>query len=193
MAQRPEAQPGSKRQYTYVHPAGRKAIYDPEVHIPEMLKMANDGAMVCDYAGEWEISEGTFFRWVQEHQEFRDAYKVAKAAQKRWWFNQAKQHLLCSKGESFNATAWSMCMRNMGVSTDERKIEIDIDGCTPEEGIKHVKKLMSKAQLTPKEGKLLIEMFVAEQSLKNAVYTGNEMEAHVSALEEKLKENAGKT
>ena len=173
---------------------GRPPVYDPEFHIPDMLRLAEEkGAMVHDLCASWGIDESSFYRWTRGHAEFYHAYKVAKMFKKAWWFDQARQGLHKTKGESFNATAWSMCMRNMGVSTDERKLEFDLEDCDAAEGIKRIKRGVSRGEITAKEAKTLVEMFVAEQSLKNSVYTGNEMEAHVSALEEKLKENAGKT
>ena len=178
----------------YMKKMGRPCKYDPEYHIPFMLeKSVTEGYMVHDYCADWGIAESTFFEWAKTHKGFSEAYKRSRMAQKQWWFNQARQGLHKSKGESFNATAWSMCMRNMGVATDERKLSIDIEDCTPEVGIARVKKAISRGEITAKEGKTLIEMFAAERALINAQLTGNEMQAHVDSLEEKLKEHAGKT
>ena len=178
----------------YLKKTGRPCKYNPEFHIQDLLEKSESlGYMVHDFCSDWGIDESTFYDWARVHKAFSQAYKLSRMSKKKWWFNQARQGLHKSKGESFNATAWSMCMRNMGVATDERKLEIDIEDCTPEVGIRRVKKAISRGQITAKEGKTLIEMFVAEQSLKNAVFTGNEMESHVTALEEKLKEHAGKT
>lgn len=190
----PEDAPQESIVDRYMKKVGRPCKYDPEFHIPYMLeKSASDGYMVHDYCADWGIDESTFYDWARVHTEFSQAYRKSKMAQKKWWFNQARNGLNKSKGESFNATAWSMCMRNMGVSTDERKLSIDIEGCTPEQGIARVKKAISRGEITTKEGKTLIEMFAAERTLLNAQLAGNEMQAHIDALEEKLKEHAGKT
>ncbi len=164
---------------------GRPTKYDPSKHPLEVVTLMRDkGYLMCEVCNAWDICEDTFAEWVKAHPNFSVAYKRAKAAKKSWWINAGRDGLHNSKGESFNAIVWSMVMRNMGVNTEERAIELRelLSTNTYVESSEVIKKAVSEGRITPKEGKALQEMVATAAKVEEFT----EMKRQFEELKNKL-------
>ena len=65
-------------------PLGRPPKYRKEIAetLPEQFK---DGQSVIEVCGQIGISKQTFYRWVDEHPDFSDAYKKGLELSQQWW------------------------------------------------------------------------------------------------------------
>lgn len=169
---------------------GRPSDYNPDFHPVEVVRlMRGQGYLVCEVANEWDIAESTFYLWVVKHPIFSEAYKRAKTAKKAWWVNQARKGLHTQKGETFNVIVWSMVMRNLGVNTEERAIELmelaSSDNYVEQCGI--VKQHLACGKITPKEAKSVLD--VIAQTAK--VEENTELKQKLQEIEEAMNVRSG--
>lgn len=57
----------------------------------ELYKMMRDGWLNCEVCAAWHIDPDTFYRWVNEKEEFAEAYKAGIAAKQAWWVNRGRE------------------------------------------------------------------------------------------------------
>jgi hypothetical protein len=101
---------------------GEITAYLAQTHIPMLLQIFEQGHHIAHFCKEAEISETTFFNWVDIYPEFKAAYRVAKDICKTHYEDIAIQGLTDS---NFNTTLWTVLMRNKFGYTDKRKIKIN--------------------------------------------------------------------
>ena len=89
-------------------PAGRPTKYDPSMCEDAKAFMA-EGYSKEALAGKLGISTQTLSVWEKEKPEFSEAIKHGEAASRVWWEDRGRQ--ACTDGQ-FNATVWSMNMKN---------------------------------------------------------------------------------
>jgi transposase-like protein len=56
---------------------GRPSNYDPN-YVSEVLKMAERGATDVEIADAFDVTVRTLYRWKAEHEDFKQALKIAK-------------------------------------------------------------------------------------------------------------------
>lgn len=66
--------------------AGRPTTYDKK-YCEEIITFMADGKHAAQFAAKISVSKATLYRWTEEHEEFRDAFEVAKAKSLDWWLN----------------------------------------------------------------------------------------------------------
>lgn len=89
---------GSFRQYKAEYP-------------DRMTKLMQQGALDCQIAADLKISNSTFYRWLDEIPDFRDAYDLGQPACEAWWIERGLEGMQ-GKLKKFNCTAWIAFMNN---------------------------------------------------------------------------------
>lgn len=64
---------------------GRALKYDADLHCQMVRDLAQDGDFPESWAAEIGITISTMRRWVQEHEEFRDAIIIARHLLQSYW------------------------------------------------------------------------------------------------------------
>jgi hypothetical protein len=101
--------------------SGRKPKYDKNKHPAQLVECFCYGNDVEAFLIKNLIGRTTFYNWVNEHEEFKEAYKFARNCAKEWYMEQAR---LGMQDKDFNFKAWSSLMANRFRHTDERKVRI---------------------------------------------------------------------
>lgn len=57
------------------NPVGRPAQYNPDFHITDLVDKMKQGLLDCEIFAEWDISKNTFYRWLRENEDLKDAYE----------------------------------------------------------------------------------------------------------------------
>ncbi len=84
---------------------GPKEKYTPEA-CNKILEVAARGGHVSSMAlAAGARSKTTFYKWQEEHPEFKEAYEYAKLISLDWWENEENTR-------SMNATKWMMIVQN---------------------------------------------------------------------------------
>ncbi len=128
----------------------RPTVYKPEY--PELfIQICKDGGSICNFCVAAEIGRSTFYEWLDAHQEFRNAYNIGREITESW-LTQTGVNGMSGQIEGFNATAWSMLMRNKCNMTQDRKVALDFTDCkTALEKQQVLDKRISQGRLTPSE------------------------------------------
>lgn len=93
------------------NPVGRPSIYKPEEHPQQLLELMATGAKDCDVYAKWDISKDTFYRWLREHPEFKEAYEKGLPKAQSVWEDVGKQGMM-GHIKGFNFNAWIAFMNN---------------------------------------------------------------------------------
>ena len=83
-------------------------------------KALADGYSKEATAGVLGISRAAFYQWLNKYPEFAAAVAEGEAASQYWWEDKGRE--ACSNGE-FNATVWSLNMRNRFGWSDKQSHE----------------------------------------------------------------------
>jgi hypothetical protein len=102
--------------------SGELVAYLAQLHIPMLLQVFEEGYHVAHFCNMAEISEMTFYHWLDHYPEFKSAYTLAKVMSRSYY------EAVGTKGihdEHFNSKVWEIVMRNKHGYTDKRKLSID--------------------------------------------------------------------
>lgn len=105
---RPKKAP-KKKAAVKAAPVGRPTDYDVSF-CEKAIALGKDGASKTEIAVDIGCGRSTFYRWIEEHPEFRDAIKEAEAQAQAWWERKGRTAIFASTG--FNATAYIFNMKN---------------------------------------------------------------------------------
>jgi hypothetical protein len=159
----------------------RPTVYKPEY--PELfIKICKEGGSICNFCCEVEIGRTTFYAWLAEHEEFKAAYNIGREFTEAWLTKTGVEGM---KGnlDGFNATAWSMLMRNKCGMTADRKIAIDFTGCkTANEKTAVLNERIAQGRLTAKEIKDLSDYIASSVKIDE----NTEGKQRLEAVEESL-------
>lgn len=159
---------------------GRPTLYK-ETHPELLISIFKDKGDIADFCCKLMITRTTFYEWIDVHPEFAEAYKVAKEFTNQWLTHAGIYGM--SMGKDFNATVWSMLMRNRCDFTEHRKIPIDLTQCkTSDEEMKMVKRKMAKGELTASEAKAMADIV----SIGAQVHEKTEVEQRLAAIEQQV-------
>lgn len=77
----------------------------------ELIKMMSEGALNCHIFSKWNIHKDTFYQWMYDHPEFKEAYEIGKPQCETWWVEWGMKGM---RGEvkGFNFNAWIAFMNN---------------------------------------------------------------------------------
>ncbi len=96
--------------------------YDFEYHGTLLIELFEKGHDICTFCVAAEICRATFDNWVNYHPEFASALEHARQAARAYFSAEGLRGM--QDPLNFNATAWSMQMRNRFEMTDKRKITV---------------------------------------------------------------------
>ena len=71
-------------------PGGRPSKYKPE-YCQMVIDHMKDGSSLASFAAEISMPRQTLYSWMDEHEEFHDACKVAAEKSQAWWEKIANQ------------------------------------------------------------------------------------------------------
>lgn len=134
--------------------------YDAKKHPKKLLEIFKDGGDVADFCAAVDICRATFYNWLDANPDFSKAYSHARMKAESWLNAQGRKGLWA--GQGFNATVWSIMMRNRCRISEHRTIELDFASCkTSMEKVKLLDKEISAGKLTTSEAKHLAEYIKA--------------------------------
>jgi hypothetical protein len=77
----------------------------------KLVQLMADGKLDYQVCALWDISRDTFYRWINEKSEFKDAYEIGLPKCEAWWTEWGMKGMKGEiKGFSFNA--WIAFMNN---------------------------------------------------------------------------------
>lgn len=83
-----------------------------------LIKHGMDGNPFETFGPVIGVSRSTMYEWVDEHEEFSDAKKLATDFALKWWFETGKNNLIMPEGEKFNASVYIFTMKAMFMLRD---------------------------------------------------------------------------
>ena len=86
-----------------------RSKYDPSM-CDRVIELGRKGKSKTQMAARLEIARSTFDRYLEEHEEFREAYELADTHSQALWEQIGMGGL--AKGHLFNDRAWQFQVRN---------------------------------------------------------------------------------
>ena len=111
----------AKRIYTKFKTGG--IIYKEEIHCPMVLQQISKHTRVTSFCKEAAITERTFYRWVAQHELFRECFELARIYSREAWEAEPEENY---DNESWSAKEWaSRGARYFSVNKDKIRIILD--------------------------------------------------------------------
>ena len=104
---------------------GRRSKYDPAM-CETIIALGKKGKSKTQMAAHLDISRSTFDRWLEAHEEFREAWELADTHAQALWEGVGMGGL--SKGHLFNDRCWSLQMRNRWPRDWRETRELELSG-----------------------------------------------------------------
>ena len=144
------------------------------------IKICKEGGSICDFCVVVEIGRQTFYDWIDAHEDFSKAHKLGKEITEQWLTRTGIEGMRGDR-DGFNATAWSMLMRNKCGMTADRKIKIDFTSCSNHaEKQALIDRQVSQGRLTMTEAKGMSEYLANCVKIEE----NTELRARLEALED---------
>lgn len=99
---------------------GLEVKYDEPVHINMLFICFDAGNDIAAFCAAANISRSTFYCWRRDHIPFGNAYDIAIEKARAYW----ERYPQIMVGPEFNATYWSMVMRNRFSYTEHRRVKV---------------------------------------------------------------------
>lgn len=64
--------------------------YKPKFHPEDLLSRMYQGELDVEIYAAWKISKKTFYKWLQDHEDFKEAYEQGLPACEAWWVKEMK-------------------------------------------------------------------------------------------------------
>lgn len=91
---------------------GRPTTYKPE-YCEMLIEHMREGFNFETFAAKLNYqSKSSLYKWLDKHEDFREAKGIGEALAQQWWFNLGKM-AAAGKVPGFNATVWIFTMKNM--------------------------------------------------------------------------------
>jgi len=103
------------------NPVGRPSKYKPE-YCEAVIKHMNEGASLTSFAASIDVSRSRINEWMEAHEEFQEAVKVAKSKCAYWWESVGRKNAVEGGG---NATLVVFGLKNMAADDWRDKRELD--------------------------------------------------------------------
>lgn len=135
--------------------------YDAKKHPEQIIDLLKEGLPVAGFCAANNITRATFYNWINTHEEFRQAYNMGVEHAELWL---TKQGILGMIGgiKDFNATVWSMLMRNRCKLSEHRTVALDFASCsTSMDKVKLLDREISAGTLTTQEARNFAEYIKA--------------------------------
>lgn len=132
---------------------GRPSKYDAS-KVEEIQKLMAAGRSNAQICAEWKISERTFYRWLEDKKEFKEAYEEALPQCQAYWESMGEAGML-GQIKRFNPTLYLAFMNNKfngwaREKKEEVSTQINIDTLQVLQNVQQLddKELDKKIQLT---------------------------------------------
>ena len=94
---------------------GRPTKYRPKMCFI-IEKMMKQGASQIEVMAELRICKETFYRWIDENEEFSRSLALGKLLSQAWWERTGRNNL---ENKKFNHRGWYMNMKNRFLWSDK--------------------------------------------------------------------------
>jgi len=102
---------------------GRPSEYKPE-YCQMLIEHMRQGLNFATFAAKLNYqSVGSLYRWLDAHEDFREAKNIGEALSQLWWLNLGRSAAV-GKVKNFNSTVWIFAMKNMFKWRDKQPEEI---------------------------------------------------------------------
>lgn len=91
------------------HVRGRPTVYKDTMPT-ELIRMMAQGMLDCEIYAEWSISKETFYVWLREKPEFKEAYDIGLPKCEAWWTAYGRQAMIDGNDKGFKH--WIAVMNN---------------------------------------------------------------------------------
>ena len=105
--------------------SGRPNKYQPAM-CEVIVELGLKGKSKAQMASHLNIARSTFDRWLEEHQEFREAWELADTHAQAFWESIGADGV--GKGHLFNHNAWSLQIRNRFSHSYKESRELEMSG-----------------------------------------------------------------
>lgn len=166
---------------------GKPTLYK-DTYPALFVDICKKGGSICDFCVKVKIHRATFYEWVSAHPQFKEAFHAGKEFTEQ---NMLKIGMDGMKGkyEKFNATVWSILMRNKCGYVEHRKVAIDFTGCkTADEKMDVLNERVREGRLTPKEAKDYADYIMASAAIHEKTELVKQVEELKRALNNESKE-----
>lgn len=75
--------------------------YNPEFHPVDLIKRMSEGQTNVEIWADWDITERSFYKWLKEHEEFKEAYELAKPKWEKKWLQKGIDYMESGKRDAF--------------------------------------------------------------------------------------------
>lgn len=103
---------------------GRPSKYDP-AYCAEVVAHCATGASLTSFAASIDVARSTINEWMEQHDEFSEAVKRAKAKCAAWWEDKARTGL---EGKDVNPTLCIFGLKNMAADDWREKHQVEHSG-----------------------------------------------------------------
>ncbi len=110
---------------------GQPTKYDPKEHIPLLVDVFGRGEGVASFCAQAIICQKTFFKWLDAHEPFDNAYRITLSIGQRYWESPGVIN-------NINPKAWHTIMRNRFHYDKVRVKDLNVDGAA----IDHMKVIL---------------------------------------------------
>lgn len=80
--------------------AGRPPKYQDNMP-DDLIKLMSEGALDCEIYADWDISKDTFYRWLNEKDELKEAHQRGLAKCESWWTKRMRDCFLKGDDKGF--------------------------------------------------------------------------------------------
>lgn len=87
----------------------RPRVYK-ETYPDDLITKMADGQFDYEIYADWDISKDTFYRWLREYPDLKEAYDIGMAKCLKWWTTIGKQRCLQEVDKGFKY--WVAIMNN---------------------------------------------------------------------------------
>lgn len=149
--------------------------YNAEKHIPLLHRVFKNGKDIAHFCREAEISRPSFFYWVNEYPEFKEAYEAARETARAHWEDIGEEGI---HAEHFNYNIWWRIMFNRFDLPATRRVALPklTEADSFKARFKLVEQEVEQGKVTPEEA----------LKLANFIGVGAKIEL-AEGLEERLK------
>lgn len=170
--------------------AGRPTPYDEKKHIPLLNKIFEDMEGVAAFCDESSIHRRTFYNWLKDYPEFKEAYEIALCKGSRRW------EKLPLENPNISHPYWMTILKGR---FGYYKPKIDIKpNATPNEKLEAVWEGVREGELSAQEATQLASVAVVQSNIENnkvddsnpfKVQSPAEIREKAEALERLIKAN----
>lgn len=108
-------------------PAGRPSKYDSDEALQILSGLGHEGEGMAEAAVALGICRDTFYRWMDQHQEFSDAVKDMRTRSQAWWERKGRLGTF-GETEGFSGVGFVFNMKNRFPEDWRDKVNMEHEG-----------------------------------------------------------------